>query len=323
MTICDCCDTVVPDGRRFCPTCGDPITAADRPGRQSVQRTERVSLVCPSCSQPSLHDIPAHGMADVICPLCQKGFTTRVVTIRAKRSAGNKKHNTRSFTVRTEDLNGREDLIEFIRPDSDDFELRSRDLVAFSYVGGRLHVVQNLTIGRMMRIAAPAMGCGPVAVVVIVLMLLLGFCSMLDGGDEPRGSYAPAPSYTPALPATSTPPQQSPSADEMYVHGTLNVRSAPNREGSIVRTLSRGARVRLGPRDERGWAPLYDADGTREGYVYRASDLVQATPPASEPARASRPSRSGSSGYYLGPRGGCYTYTASGNKRYVDRSLCH
>lgn len=29
------------------------------------------------------------------------------------------------------------------------------------------------------------------------------------------------------------------------------------------------------------------------------------------------------SGYYLGPRGGCYAYTSGGRKRYVDRSLCH
>ncbi|MDQ3747917.1 MAG: DUF4236 domain-containing protein [Acidobacteriota bacterium] len=29
------------------------------------------------------------------------------------------------------------------------------------------------------------------------------------------------------------------------------------------------------------------------------------------------------SGYYTGPRGGCYTYTSGGKKRYVDRSLCH
>lgn len=28
------------------------------------------------------------------------------------------------------------------------------------------------------------------------------------------------------------------------------------------------------------------------------------------------------SGYIRGPRGGCYTFSASGNKRYVDRSLC-
>lgn len=26
--------------------------------------------------------------------------------------------------------------------------------------------------------------------------------------------------------------------------------------------------------------------------------------------------------YYTGPRGGCYTLTKSGNKRYVDRSMC-
>lgn len=27
-------------------------------------------------------------------------------------------------------------------------------------------------------------------------------------------------------------------------------------------------------------------------------------------------------GYYVGPRGGCYTYSASGRKRYVPRSYC-
>ena len=27
--------------------------------------------------------------------------------------------------------------------------------------------------------------------------------------------------------------------------------------------------------------------------------------------------------YYRGPRGGCYTYSSSGRKRYVDRSLCN
>ncbi|EUJ11279.1 hypothetical protein Meth11DRAFT_2119 [Methylophilaceae bacterium 11] len=30
-----------------------------------------------------------------------------------------------------------------------------------------------------------------------------------------------------------------------------------------------------------------------------------------------------SSSYFRGPRGGCYTYSKSGNKRYVDRSLCN
>lgn len=31
---------------------------------------------------------------------------------------------------------------------------------------------------------------------------------------------------------------------------------------------------------------------------------------------------SSDSGYYIGKRGGCYTYSSSGNKRYVDHSFC-
>jgi len=31
---------------------------------------------------------------------------------------------------------------------------------------------------------------------------------------------------------------------------------------------------------------------------------------------------SSTTGYHTGPRGGCYTLTAGGNKRYVDHSLC-
>lgn len=42
-----------------------------------------------------------------------------------------------------------------------------------------------------------------------------------------------------------------------------------------------------------------------------------ATPPASANTRPPV------SQYHRGPRGGCYTITASGNKRYVDRSLCN
>jgi len=30
-----------------------------------------------------------------------------------------------------------------------------------------------------------------------------------------------------------------------------------------------------------------------------------------------------SNGYIRGPRGGCYTFSKTGNKRYVDRSLCN
>lgn len=35
-----------------------------------------------------------------------------------------------------------------------------------------------------------------------------------------------------------------------------------------------------------------------------------------------RRSTAASRGYYTGPRGGCYTFSASGRKRYVDHSFC-
>jgi hypothetical protein len=131
----------------------------------------------------------------------------------------------------------------------------------------------------------------------------------------------------------------APPSETFHIHGEVNVRSGPGEEHPVVRTLSRGAAVQLGPADAKGWAELYAFGGTREGYIYRASGLVRATPPPDDKraegsassgsestprrARSSGRSSAGSRGYYTGPRGGCYTYTASGNKRYVDRSKCN
>ncbi|MGQ2965853.1 MAG: hypothetical protein ACT6QL_08510 [Methylophilus sp.] len=49
------------------------------------------------------------------------------------------------------------------------------------------------------------------------------------------------------------------------------------------------------------------------------------TYPAPTPQSYSAPHSNSvdSSRFIRGPRGGCYTYSASGNKRYVDRSLCN
>jgi hypothetical protein len=56
----------------------------------------------------------------------------------------------------------------------------------------------------------------------------------------------------------------------------------------------------------------------------RPTPAHRSTRPA--PARTrrgpARRSSAASRGYYTGPRGGCYTYTASGRKRYVDHSYC-
>lgn len=170
----------------------------------------------------------------------------------------------------------------------------------------------------------------PVAVVAALLLVVVGLWGMLSGDDEPARSYAPARPHeitTPSVVSTSssaasTPSSGAQSPETFYVHGNLNVRSSPDRNGTILQTLTHGERVQLGHPDENGWAPLYGYAGTREGYVYRAGDAVQRQPPAPSRPRTNGGS-SASSGYYTGPRGGCYTYSASGRKRYVDRSNCN
>ncbi|HEX6370282.1 MAG TPA: hypothetical protein VF006_15285 [Longimicrobium sp.] len=105
----------------------------------------------------------------------------------------------------------------------------------------------------------------------------------------------------------------------------MSVRAEPDDAGALVRVLSRGERVSLGPRDANGWAPVIDAAGVQIGHLYRASDDVRSYAPQTPggDAAARRATSSGASrGYHVGPRGGCYTYSSSGRKRYVDRSYC-
>jgi hypothetical protein len=158
------------------------------------------------------------------------------------------------------------------------------------------------------------------------VLAILGTCLGSDPSSPPVPTPPPLSVYQ-----TSAPP--APAADELYIHEPLNVRSEPNKKGATLRTLSRGTAVRVGPKDANGWAPLYDYAGNADGYVYRASDAVRSYP-APEQTPATPKSRSASSGstrrssaesrgYYTGPRGGCYTYSSSGRKRYVDRSNCN
>jgi hypothetical protein len=158
----------------------------------------------------------------------------------------------------------------------------------------------------------------------LFVLVIMGTCI----GSDPSPSPSPQPL---SIYETSAPP--APSTDQLYIHEPLNVRREPNKRGETLRTLPRGTSVRLGPKDENGWAPLYDYAGNADGYVYRASDAVRSypAPERSLTAPKARSASSGSTrrssaesrGYYTGPRGGCYTYSASGRKRYVDRSHCN
>jgi hypothetical protein len=160
MLICNRCNTSIQDGARFCGACGDPVTAGDLVRNRLAPGThESVHLVCPQCEQQALQTVPSHGVGQITCPACATVFDTAVVRVRSKRSTGQKKLNTRSFSVRTESLDGHERLIEFVRPSSRDFELRSKDLAAFTSVNGRLTVVQNLSVGEYMTLKVVNAGC--------------------------------------------------------------------------------------------------------------------------------------------------------------------
>lgn len=147
------------------------------------------------------------------------------------------------------------------------------------------------------------LGCGGAA----VLLLFMGFCaSLTDSGSSPSASRYDAglstSSYTPSYPA----PQ---ARETFYIHGPLNVRSGAGKSFDVVRTLSRGERVQLGPKDSSGWAPMYDNYGSAIGYVYRASDNVRSYAPTALPARTRQ--RSHPAGASALCRDGTYSYSAS------------
>jgi hypothetical protein len=184
---------------------------------------------------------------------------------------------------------------------------------------------------------AQASGCASVGCLGFFLLVLLGMCMDTDSPASSRvptssPSYS-APSYEPSGYGTSaySAAAEREAPEWFYIHGTLNVRAEPRPSAAIVRTLRRGDYVQLGPKDASGWARLHSA-GSAEGYVYRASDLVQKQAPAAQ-STESRALSSGTGGgsrrssgsrvYHTGPRGGCYYYSGSGNKQYVDRSYCH
>jgi hypothetical protein len=178
--------------------------------------------------------------------------------------------------------------------------------------------------------ANPAVGCAKIAGVGCGGVLALSFLLALIGTCSGRGRSETNLADLGPQPVASAPAPTSLSTEQMYVHGTVPVRHEPSIEAAVVRTLHRGETVRLGPADGGGWAALYPAYGDLvEGYVDRSSPQIRSYPPSSDAdatgsassPRTSRSTGSGS-GYYLGPRGGCYTYSASGRKRYVDHSYC-
>ncbi|HEX8694445.1 MAG TPA: DUF3761 domain-containing protein [Longimicrobium sp.] len=156
------------------------------------------------------------------------------------------------------------------------------------------------------------MGC----FLLVVIFLMAALSGMCDGsGGSRTGSYAPAGSAYSASGSTSSYNSSSSyaagGADTFYVHGALNVRSGPGSGYGVVRTLRRGERIVVGPRDGDGWAKLESGYG--QEYVYRASDLVRSSPPrarTSAPRLYSSPDEVNPSGATARCRDGALSYSA-------------
>ncbi len=106
-----------------------------------------INVTCPECENQETHSYIGAGRNKAICSKCSTSFDFLFVTIRSKRSRGNKQQRTRAFDIRVILQNKDEDFIQFERDEYDDIELRSKDSVVFIYLDDKIRIVSNVTIG--------------------------------------------------------------------------------------------------------------------------------------------------------------------------------
>lgn len=153
---CDKCSATINSGSKFCPSCADPVTDSDR----SIEHTQ-YNIVCPNCEDQNIHDIYIHQHKSwfaLLCPKCGNSFKSRIATTRSKRSALSRKgdRTSREFSIRIKNPDGTESLIEFANSSENDFELKSGDVVIFSYRNDHLRIIQNITLRRYMPVSNSA-----------------------------------------------------------------------------------------------------------------------------------------------------------------------
>lgn len=158
MVKCDECGSEVPSDAKFCQYCGNPMASREAGVTLVIEEDEdTIRIVCPKCETQT--EQPYEGVGRdyrFTCPKCGKDFASRVMTVRAKRSRSNKKDNKRTFSIRVSDASGQEEMIEFVNAGTQDFELRSRDVAVFTYIGNELKIVQNANVGQFMKVSKPA-----------------------------------------------------------------------------------------------------------------------------------------------------------------------
>jgi hypothetical protein len=114
-------------------------------------------FVCPHCNEQHSYQLPPEDLIykkyqTISCANCHKSFHSRIVSIRSKKSRGDRKLNAREFDIRVINPDTSEDLIQFVNYDYDDLQLSSKDRVAFIYAENMLRVVQNYTVNTYWKI---------------------------------------------------------------------------------------------------------------------------------------------------------------------------
>ena len=161
---CSACSHQTSLEAQFCPKCGHQyrtqfLPPSVRPAQYLPlpAPTTGITLICLFCKTHNIFQIDeTQSRHTPTCPRCTKSFLSRIVKVRSKSSRGSKKEARRTFSIRVYEPSGVEDFIEFVNTGYADFELRAKDVAVFSYKGGNLTVVQNLTIGRSMDVSTPA-----------------------------------------------------------------------------------------------------------------------------------------------------------------------
>ncbi len=108
-------------------------------------------IICPQCEKLNSYSITNYGKKHRLpCPNCHTIFRSQVVKIRHKRARNIRQYGKRFYDVRVYYFSGEEDMISFEDRKYSDIEMKSGDLVVFTYWGWNdtLRIIQNLTIGR-------------------------------------------------------------------------------------------------------------------------------------------------------------------------------
>jgi len=118
----------------------------------------QVSIICPKCRRGHSQTLNKERSKYVLlCPHCNRTFTSLVGKVKRKRSRKESGTNRRHFSIRFIGLDKTERLVEFTNSSNEDFELTARDSIVISYIDGKVKLVENKTINRAWKVSEP--GC--------------------------------------------------------------------------------------------------------------------------------------------------------------------